>query len=80
MNKKRKEFVAFRSRPRIAPIRLRLPFGRVATGAGSPGAYPGDVTDRIHVRGKTAKDRQARYVEILPALREWLALPLYPYY
>lgn len=38
---------------------------------------PGDITDRLHVRGKTAKDRQERYVEIVPALREWLAFPLW---
>lgn len=38
--------------------------------------HPSDITDRIHVRGKTAKDRQQRYVEIVPALAEWLALPL----
>jgi len=37
---------------------------------------PADITDRIHVRGKTAKDRQQRYVDIVPALAEWLALPL----
>jgi len=38
--------------------------------------HPADITDKIHVRAKTAKDRQQRYVEILPALKEWLALPL----
>jgi len=40
------------------------------------GLSPADITDKIHVRAKTAKDRQQRYVEILPALTEWLALPL----
>ncbi|HUC85958.1 MAG TPA: hypothetical protein VL970_12250 [Candidatus Acidoferrales bacterium] len=38
--------------------------------------HPADITDRIYVRGKTAKDRQQRYVEIIHALKEWLALPL----
>jgi site-specific recombinase XerD len=38
--------------------------------------HPADITDRIYVRGRTAKDRQQRYVEIIPALKEWLALSL----
>jgi len=38
--------------------------------------HPADITDRIYVRGKTAKDRQQRYIEIIPALKDWLALPL----
>jgi len=38
--------------------------------------HPADITDKIYVRGKTAKDRQARYIEMLPALKEWLTLPL----
>jgi len=42
----------------------------------APLLHPSDITDKIHVRGKTAKDRQARYVPIVPALKEWLALPM----
>lgn len=38
--------------------------------------HPSDITDRIQVRGRTAKDRQQRYVEIVPALAQWIALPL----
>jgi len=37
---------------------------------------PADITDKIQVRAKFAKDRQQRYVEIVPALKDWLALPL----
>jgi integrase len=36
---------------------------------------PEDIGEQIHVRGKTAKDRQERYVEILPVLAAWLAVP-----
>lgn len=36
---------------------------------------PADIGEEIHVRGKTAKDRQARFVKILPVLAAWLALP-----
>lgn len=35
---------------------------------------PADIDGSIHVRGLTAKSRQARYVEVIPALREWLKL------
>lgn len=37
---------------------------------------PGEIKDYIHVRARWAKDRQERYIEITPALKEWLALPL----
>ena len=33
-----------------------------------------DIGKEIHVRGRHAKDRQERYVPIVPALREWLKL------
>lgn len=42
----------------------------------APQLRPGDIGEKIHVRGRTAKDRQQRYIEIVPALKEWLALPL----
>lgn len=41
----------------------------------APGVSPADIGEKIHVRGKRAKTRQQRYVEIVPALKQWLALP-----
>lgn len=41
----------------------------------APGVAPSDIADKIHVRGKRAKTRQQRYVELVPALKQWLALP-----
>ena len=37
---------------------------------------PADIGNHIHVRGRTAKDRQERFVEITPTLAKWLAMPL----
>lgn len=35
---------------------------------------PADINGQIYVRGRTAKTRSHRYVEIIPALQDWLKL------
>lgn len=42
----------------------------------APGVQPGDIGKNIHIRARKAKDRQERFIAIVPALAEWLALPL----
>lgn len=62
--------------PGLVPYVAACCFAGIRPEKEAPSLLSEDIGVQIHVRGRNAKDRQARFVDILPVLAEWLALPL----